>query len=315
MKPEEIKDGIYYDMAESQYRALPFAHYSAVKALCLGKTPAHYIALRDNIECDSDSKAFGRLVHEALLTPKVLECVEKLPDNIRARRGAEWEQLRDAFPEKTFLPSSEWKTFQKERDVAYRVRDSILNHPIAGELMRGIRTEVVLIWTDKETGVRCKARVDIFGRDADYLGDIKTTSKFIPYQIARSGYYFGYHIQSAMYTDAACQLTGKDPKDPMPFWFIFVESEYPHLPLLCNGHSAFDERKQAAEFHDSEESYEGYLADRAKSLEFLEFGREQYKAALRTIAQCENTGEWEGHPYTPLDMVIPKWAGSEGVYY
>ncbi len=314
MKPEEIADGIYYDMPEAQYRALPFAHYSAVKSLCLGKTPAHYIALRDNIECDSDSKAFGRLVHEALLTPQVIERTERLPDNIKSRRGAEWERLRDAFPEKTFLPPSEWATFQRERDVAYRVRDSILNHPIAGELMRDISTEVVIIWTDKETGVRCKGRIDILGKNSDYLGDIKTTSKFIPYQIAKSGYYFGYHIQSAMYTDAVCQLTGKDLDNPMPFWFIFVESEYPHLVSLYNGHSAFDERNVTMDVLENVDEEIGYLAQRKQELNFLEFGREQYKAALRTIANCEMTGEWEGHPFSPLEMVIPKWAGSEGAF-
>jgi len=152
---------------------------------------------------------------------------------------------------------------------------------------------VVIVWTDKDAEVRCKCRIDVYSPEQKLIADIKTTSKKNPYQIGKSGYYLGYHIQSAMYTDAVRAATGTEPK----FYFVFVESEPPHLVCIANGHDAYDEREE----NDNPGGY-------------LELGREQYKDALKVIKQCQESNEWDGWPLDPMDMVIPRYAGMEGVY-
>jgi len=169
----------------------------------------------------------------------------------------------------------------------------VLDHPVAKTFFDDFHPEVVLIWTDEYSGIRCKGRVDCLAKDGSLMADPKTTSKRMQYQMAKSGYYLGYHIQAAMYTDGYAAITGNE----IPFYFVFIESEPPHLVVPANGHSAFDERTDA----DSDKGY-------------LELGREQYRAALMTIARCTESGEWDGYPMEVMDMVIPKFAGMEGVY-
>lgn len=294
----EYKDGFYYNMPEDVYRALPFANYSAVKSLCLGATPAHYVATHSGLDKDSDSKEFGRIVHQSILTPRDFENVLQLPDYIKQRRGKEWQDLQSAYPEKKFLPPAEYVKFEESKAIAEQVRASILNHPVVGNFFNGgERYEVVAIWTDKESGVRCKGRIDILGSEFSYIADLKTTSHYVPYRIARSGYFWGYHVQSAMYTDAVCTIQGLDFDEPPPLWFIFVESNPPHLVLPANGHDAMDERT-------------GEIVPKG----YLEEGRMQYKQALKIIADCQNKNEWDGHPFDPVEMVIPKSAGYEAIF-
>lgn len=292
---KKIKDG-FHKLTEEEYRKLPFANYSAVKVLCLGGTPAHYKAKQEGNDRDTAPKSFGRLVHQAVLEPDCFKNIEKLPDNIKRRAGKDWEDLQAAFPEKTFLPASEWKKFQADRDIALRVRDQIIDHPVAGQLLNNVRTEIPMIWTHEKTKVRCKGKMDILAEDLSYIADIKTTSKIMPYQILRSGYYFGYHIQVAMYCDGLAKLTKRAGQD-IPFWFIFVETEPPYLVSVADGKAAYSE---------------GW--DESQPLQYYKFGKEQYEDALRIIADCQAKGEWEGHQFEPFEMILPKFAGMEGVY-
>ena len=113
--------------------------------------------------------------------------------------------------------------------------------------------------------------------------------------MARASYSNGYHVQAAMYTDAVTMLRGEDPYvNPVRFWFLFVEKEYPHLISLFDGHAAFDERNEDC-------NPRGYL----------EFGRQKYKDALSVIARCQRDDEWEGYSFEPREMVIPRYAGWE----
>ena len=290
---EDVEDGIYQELDEQIYRLLPFANYSAVKKLALGATPAHYRAAHRGDDKKTKAKSFGQIVHTAVLMPAWFEQFQPLPEQIKRRVGKEWEALKEAHPDHEFLSAAEWNKFEAARDSAYTVREKILEHPVAKNLLAEFFPEAVIVWTDKETGVRCKCRIDVYSPQRRLIADIKTTSKPNPYMIAKSGYYLGYHIQAAMYTDAVQAITGKE----LAFWFIFVESEPPHLVAVANGHDAFDER-----------------VENSNPGGYLELGREQYKWALEVIAKCEESGEWDGWPLDPTEMVIPKYAGFEGVY-
>jgi len=290
---EDIEDGIYFTMPENIYRSLPFANYSAVKTLALGGTPAHYLASHSGDSRTSKAKGFGQLAHHAVLTPEYFEQFKPLPESIKQRRGDDWIALQAANPDIKYLSKSEWGKFETSRDAAGRVAKSIRSHPVAKNIVDKFYPEVVIVWTDKDTGVRCKCRIDVYSPEQKLIADIKTTSKKNPYQIGKSGYYLGYHIQASMYTDAVLAATGTEPK----FYFVFVESEPPHLVCIANGHDAYDER--------AEDSIPG---------SYLELGRDQYRDALQVIKRCQENNEWEGFPLDIFEMVVPRYANMEGVY-
>lgn len=290
-------EGFHFGVPESDYRAWPACNYSALKILVQGGTPAHYRALLDSDDEDSGTKAqtFGRLAHRAILEPDRLDSFRQLPENIKRRTGKDWVALCSDNPGITFLPPAEWSQHEQQKERAKRLRDGVMQNPILADIIGRAKPEVSMLWTDKDTGLRCKARMDLF--TGNEIGDIKTTSLNVPYQIARSAYKYGYHIQVAMYTDGASLLLGRCCElKPIPFWFIFIETNEPHLVSVYNGHAAYDERSDRNDPHG-----------------FLKIGRDAYKAALRTVKECEQSGEWDGHPLEPLEMAIPKYAGWENV--
>jgi hypothetical protein len=300
---EEIKDGFHYDIPEEVYFKLPFANSSSLKMLAMGGTPAHYKAKLDGDDTDSPAKGFGRLVHDILLRPHLFKNVEQLPPEIKKRAGKKWDELQAANPEVRYMPKAEYELFQSEKEIAYRIRDSILDHPVAGNFFKGeYQTEVTIIWTDPETGIRCKGRIDILPNDLSFIADPKTTTHTMPFKALKASYYFGYHIQTAMYTDAICILSEKadliNGTERLPsFYYIYVEKETPHLVFVADAHSCYNEGNDANE-----------------PFGYLQFGRDQYRFALKTVKHCMDSDQWEGHPLDAHEMVLPKFAGMEGVY-
>jgi|GEM_PF-3996154 len=287
-----LADGIYPAMPEAEYRALKLPNATALKVLAQGGTPAHLRAAIDDGGTDTEAQGFGRLVHRALLEPESSANILPLPPEIKRRAGKEYDALLVGNPGIIYLPPSEWKTHAADVREAEKVSAAAHAHPILHELLSASAKEVTLLWTDTTTGLQCKARLDMLTADHLVVADIKTTSKIIPYQIARAAYYFGYHVQFALYTDAVKTLFNTDPK----FYAVFVEVTPPHLVLVCDGHAAYDERDQSTR----QDSY-------------YELGRSAYLSALVTYRDCLKTGDWYGHGFDVLEMAIPKNAGMEGL--
>ena len=181
------------------------------------------------------------------------------------------------------------------REQALAVADSARRHPHVAELLDGAALEVSFVWTDPGSGLLCKGRADILNRQRG-VGDPKTTRHRLPYRFARQGYYLGYHVQVAMYTDGlSILLDGWDPKrKPIPFWLIAIEKEPPYLTKVFDGHA-------------------GYLEADETSLPtaYLELGRQAYRGQLQHIAWCINNDEWPDYGDEVQEMVIPRGAGLE----
>lgn len=297
MTSHDIKDGIYPGVSMEDYQAWPFASRSALTVLALGGTPAHYRASMVYHTRSNKSMTIGTIAHAALLEPELFQKYRVLPDTVRQRRGKDYEQLCADNPGVEWVTPSEWVSVGEQKCRAELIRENALRHPLVADMLeRATHREVSVVTTDHITHMRYKIRPDIAA--PDFLADVKTHSKKTPYDAARSGYNFGLHIQSAMYSDGWTRETGGKPDmNPIPFWFIFIESEPPHLVTVHNGHAAYDERNQEV-----------------SPTAYLELGREQYRNALRQVRDCEQTGIWPGHPTEVLDMAIPRFAGMEGWY-
>jgi exodeoxyribonuclease VIII len=81
-------------------------------------------------------------------------------------------------------------------------------------------------WTDTETGLPCKSRLDKY-TDAHILADLKTTLDARPRQFMNAAISYGYHRQAAWYRRGYRAATGYT--GPLPFRFIAVEKNPPFV--------------------------------------------------------------------------------------
>src|SRR5438477_1003574 len=111
-------------------------------------------------------------------------------------------------------------------DIVRAITRSIRAHPIASEAFRGGEAEMTLIWSDPETGVRCKARPDYLPAHGRWLVDLKTAASANPRSWRDQAYRLGYHARAAWYLDSAAAVLGQIPEE---YWFVIVEKEPPYL--------------------------------------------------------------------------------------
>lgn len=87
--------------------------------------------------------------------------------------------------------------------------------------------QVSIVWNEPNTGILCKARMDMYGNTID---DLKTSTDASQEEFKRLAGRFLYHVQAAIYKDAVKQLTGSD----LDFRFFVVEtSEQTEKPLVA----------------------------------------------------------------------------------
>ena len=153
--------------------------------------------------------------------------------------------------------------------IAKRMRDN----ERCVEWMARAETEVSIVWEDDDTGLMCKARLDVISSIIADLKSCQSVKKF-PSSIAN----YGYHRQAAHYRNGWGKLTG----DVLPVGFIAVETSHP-FPV------------NAA----------------LMSEEAIEVGSDETTATLRAIADAYESGEWSG-PSEPDKWCLPHWYSSDG---
>lgn len=139
------------------------------------------------------------------------------------------------------------------------------------------RNELSVYAKDPETGVLVRCRFDRL-LDRGFSPDLKTTIDASPRGFSNAIAKYGYAFQAAFYLDTYYWATG-DVLDG--FGFIAVESKAPNN-VMC------------------------YRLDD----ESIEVGRNQYRAALNTYANCLESGRWDGYDGASEEQLIglPFWA-------
>lgn len=230
-------------------------------------------------EEDSESLEFGSLV-DLLLTQPALA---KLRIILRpATYPAPESKKKDAeIVQKPWNGNSDWcqkwlddhkdlvVVSQKELDRANTAVDRIKRDGELGEFVKCSDCQVYITaqYVDRVTGIVVplkflpdlapKSENPRFGK---CLGDLKTSADASHTSYSRSIFKYGYHWQGAMNLDAYTAATGEDRVD---FRHVIVENFAPFQ-----------------------------TARRFLSSEFIELGRNQYKAALALYARCLAAGDW-----------------------
>lgn len=97
---------------------------------------------------------------------------------------------------------------------------NLMKHPIVRKLIKGAKHETIHFWRDIETGVECKGKIDIEGKN--FLADLKTTSER---NGARVDKFKVFRDEYSIEQQAAFYLDGTEKKD---FYFIMCELKAPY---------------------------------------------------------------------------------------
>jgi hypothetical protein len=154
---------------------------------------------------------------------------------------------------------------------------AVNNHPVAMRYMTPGAVEQPIYWIDPETGIRCKGRPDLV-TDSGFLVDLKTAADLTPRKFIAQACDLGYLFSMAAYHDGL-ELLGHKASETV---LVCVEKSAPYDVAVWQ--------------------LDG---------EPLEMGREQYRAALRDLAECRASGEWPGRFPELRQFEVPGWAYPE----
>jgi len=212
------------------------------------QTPRHYhhwVTCPEDDEAESAALVFGKALHCATLEPEVfrdtyLVLPTDMPRDLRHLRNAakpsdttlaaiaRWDEWEERARGRHMLSA---EAFARAEAMAASLRALELEFPDTGvnitvaELIDECQTEVTLCWDDERTGVRCKARADLWSPDLQLAMDLKSCESACREPFARAVYRHRYHVQHAHYCEGfrACGHPVKS------FLFLPAEKARPHV--------------------------------------------------------------------------------------
>lgn len=263
---------IVKDMPERAYHARP--ELSSTGARRLLESPARFNYWRTHQEPGKQSFDVGTAVHTKVLGIGA-GTIAYPPEHITASGSVSTKAATVA-----------WADEQRANGLtpiapaqAARVdgmAEAVLAHPRARSLFKQPgNSEASVFATDEETGVEMRARFDRLSIEApNPVGiDLKTTAKLASADgFSRTVGAYGYDVQQEFYERTFEQATGY-PR--IPFVFVVVESEAPHL-----------------------------VAVHELDIEWQQMGAAKVQRALELYAECSQTGIWPGYP-TETQLLSP----------
>lgn len=259
-------------MQHEEYAAIDAVNWSTLVHLATSPMMLRWRA--DHPREDTRALRLGRAIHCAVLEPErwEREYVAR-PDfgdlRTKAAKQARAEWLVD-------LPAGVEVLEPEEYELAERCGRAVREHPVAASLLRGGRAEEVVTWTDEETGLACKARLDFI--TPAYVLDLKSTRQTTLRAIWRDFASRLYHGQVAFYQEGAI-ATQRIPHDAEPPRIIAVQTVEP-----------FD-----------------VIAARM-TREDLERGTGLFRSLLRQYADCQAVDLWPGLAPNLVEVDLPAWA-------
>lgn len=176
-----------------------------------------------------------------------------------------------AFPGKEALT-------EKQRVVCVEATAAIRGHRVASGLLRGGVVEEALTWTDPDTGLACKGRLDYLRPDR--VIDLKSSRDPSPSKFERDAVNYGYAAQVAFYHEgavAARRVSG---------------GERPCV-IAVRTKDDFD----VAAFRLTQTAFDT--------------GRAICRNLLHRLAECIEADYWPGVAPEMRDLDLPPWAVTE----
>jgi hypothetical protein len=215
---------------------------------------------------------FGTTIHNVLPpgdAAKYLTCIPPAVLNKDGdRKGKAYEQFAADNAGKTLLKPHEFEPYQM-------ILAAASEHPMAWALAEAELVECNIRWTDADTGLLLRSRLDRLHIARGLIVDIKTTTATDEQSFSNEVARYGYHRQAAFYQQAAFELTA----DLHPFVFCAIRKTRPYT----------------VRFYDLSES-------------FIQRGEDEIRAGLRRLKECQDSGNWIPPAYGEIQTISePKW--------
>ncbi|HSW63116.1 MAG TPA: PD-(D/E)XK nuclease-like domain-containing protein [Dissulfurispiraceae bacterium] len=262
--------GLHQGVPFETYCQWPAVNNSLLRILA-EKSPAHARYYAEAGREETPALAFGKAADAFILEPsRFFERYAVAPTvDRRTREGkAEWAAFEEGLGSREYISEADYAKIQA---IYMRVVDSQ-----AMRLIEGGVAQVCAVWTDKPTGLLCKARFDYWREDIPMITDLKTTLSCKPDDFAKSIFNYGYYQQAGFYAMGAAALTGCDAPC---FAVLAVEKDEPFV------HAAYD-----------------------LGLKTIDAGRLAARAALTKYAECMESGRWPSYSEKITTLDMPEWA-------
>jgi len=241
------------------------------------KSRAHYLHWLHAARSESQSMALGSYVDALLLDEAALADFAVRPDTYTDDKGAvkPWTMASNTC--KAWMRDNVGKRVLSSDQVASakQMVASVKSHEEAALILGSeMQTQKSILWTDDETGVDLKSKLDIWCPDSRYLVDLKTTADASASAFSRTVATYRYHAQLAMYSDSL-QFAGE--KRPEKYLIIAVENNEPYCTAV----------------------YSINPAD-------IDLGRQWYKKILKKFS-AETDNKQTGYSKYAEPLVLPNW--------
>lgn len=253
---------IIYTLPEAAYHADPALSSTGARRIIAPGCPALFDHERRNPRQATPAMKLGRSAHRVILGVGSDIALGDFPD-FRTKAAQQWRDETEASGLIPLLESG------KEWQAIRGMRDALHAHPAFARLFSADRgtAETSIFWTDEETGVECRARLDFLPNPVDGLRlivpDYKKTADPYPGAFARDAAKYGYPMQADWYLRGVKAL-GLDP-DPV-FVFVTQSADPPYLVSVVQ-----------------------------LTAEDLQHAHDRNRQALHAFAHCTETGQWPGY--------------------
>jgi exodeoxyribonuclease VIII len=255
------------------YLAIDAVNWTSLKPLRDG-SPLHYVHGLDNPIEDTALLAGGRALHSASFEPDTFPLHYAVYTGPTKGKGCRKERkaFDQANAEKTVITEESYR-------AVLGARDAIRKHPLVKPYLESGAAEQPIFWTDPETGLACKGRLDFISLGArGAILDLKSTITVDQRRFSATAARLGYHCQAAFYRAGWKVATGED----LPVRLIAVERTAPH---------------DVAVFQVNDDAL--YAAE------------EELHGLLARVAECRQSGKWPGRYETEQVLELPRWVFPE----
>ena len=266
----EMALGITRGMSNDQYHA----ERSAVSSTQLKRmltSPAHYLHYLHAPEESREAYLFGTVLHGRLLEPESFEARFFAEPKVN-RTTKEGKALAEGFKIEAAGRTrfpADWMT------QIGGIVNNVESHEKARAILAEGEAEVALAWVDSETGVKCKIKID-WWQGARLIADVKSAIDVTWDGFSKACARMHYALSAFMYCEGVRLFTGERPE-----WaFIACEKEAPNTVAVYRASNAF-----------------------------LQRGEQQFRRAVRNLAECHASGY-----YPPLQadgqwesIDLPRW--------
>jgi len=240
------------------------------------ESPEKYRWYLDHPEPQTPALTFGSAVHKLLLEPMDFENEYAVapPVDRRTKSGREtWQTFCAGVGNKTVIAQDDFDTMCEMVEKAKSV-------PYVQRLLKG-KHEVPLFWTDADTGLECKVKLDILAEDDGriVIADYKSCANAKTDIFNSKMFNFGYHLQAYMYSEGAVQAL--ELKERPDFIFIAQEKNPPYAVNLIE-----------------------------VTEDVMMAGMDCFRECMGLVKQCEESGYWFGYNGLygePNEAYLPGW--------